>query len=109
MFKKMLAAFFLMSSFCFAMSDDVVKNLSFCTEVENENRWDLSLEFLNHLVGTESIPHVDKIHYLQRMKVIYQISHDVLSYIECSKKIVELCEKYPDCNQECMSRYGAIY
>jgi hypothetical protein len=96
-----------MTSFCFAMSQDVMDNLSFCAQIENESRWEESTEFLRGLVNDERIVPMDKMHYLHRLKIIYQVTHDVLSYIDVSKKITQLCETNPDCNQERLSYYGS--
>ena len=98
-----------MSSFCFAMSDDVIKNLDMCTEKENHYLWESSIEFLTQLVNDEKTSNVDKMHYLRRLKIISQISHDVTSYIEYGKKINELCKSCPECKQEYISYYGSIY
>lgn len=106
--KKILPFFVLVSSFCFGMSQQAKANLMICKEAEENNHWKSSLDFLTYLIDNEEILDIDKVHYLQRRRIIHQISHDVFSYIEDSQALQDLCETHPDCNHEYISHYGNI-
>ena len=107
--KKILPFFVLVSSFCFGMSQQAKANLMICKEAEENNHWKSSLDFLTYLIDNEEILDIDKVHYLQRRRIIHQISHDLFSYIQDSQMLQDICEKFSECKQEYISCYGYIY
>jgi hypothetical protein len=103
--KKILPIFLLASSVCFSMSKQVEANLMICEQAEKNNHWQSSIDFLGYLIENEEILDIDKIHYLQRRRIIHQISHNVFYYIKDSQMLQEICEKSPECNQEYILNY----
>ncbi len=108
MIEKFLMLFVLASCACFSMSQTVIENLAMCTEQESQSQWTKSIDFLTLLASDEKTPDLDKVHYLQRLRLIHQIAHDVRSYIDYSNKIQDLCDKSPECKNEFISHYGDI-
>jgi len=107
--KKILPFFVLVSSVCFGISQQAEANLMICYEAEKNNHWQSSIDFLTYLIDNEEVLDIDKVHYLQKRRIMYQISHDVISYIEDSQMLQEICEKYTECKQQYTSYYGLIY
>lgn len=105
----MLAAFFFMSSFCFAHTDQMMQHVTNARIMEHNGRIEKSFDYLNNLINCPEVSNEDKIHYIiARYNIHYNIK-DFESMMNDDKLLKQLSESFPSCKEELWKHYQIYF
>ena len=90
--KKMLAAFVLMSSFCFSMTWEIEKNIKRASKLCFYAGPQKAIEFLTFLIDRDVTQDLDRVHYLYHRSLMNRCIGDDASYIADKERLEQLIE-----------------